>query len=682
MRILLSWLEDFVEIGESPRELAHALTMAGMAVDAIEETDGETVFEFDITSNRPDAMNHLGMAREVAAIYRRPLRPPPTAVEEAGAPAAERVSIAIEDADACPRYVGRVFENVRIRPAPDWMRRRLELCGVRSINNLADLTNYVLLEMGQPTHAFDLDTLGGRSIVVRRARAGEELVTLDGERRDLSADQLAICDIERPVALAGVMGGAPTEITQDTRNVLLEAAWFQPSVVRNASRRFKLFTEASHRFERGADWNGAPWAADRIASLLGAEGAGTVLAGRVDCYPQQRILPAIRLRRERIERHLGLAVADADVETILESLGFRCLADGAGWNVEPTSRRLDVEREIDLIEEIARIYGFENVPATLPAVGAAPALTRHAAEDSRMRATVRGLGYDETVGFSFVSSAEAERFGGSPGIALRNPLSSLWDVMRNSGVPTMLRALEWNVKRNQPLVRLAEFGRVYRGSGGENDEPRVLTLGAAGPVRPRTWSEQGRPFGFYDLKADLTALAAPFATEGLLFGAEGVPKYYRRGHAATMRSGGEVLATFGEIDPRVAKERKIRQPVFVAEIRLEALYDIGLRLPKHGAVARVPAVSRDFSLLVPDGVAFRDIVEAVGAMPDLAGIEPVEVYRGKSVPRGCYSLLLRMSWQRLAESLTDDEVNAFAASIRTSLSRDLAVRARTDDNPA
>ena len=248
MRLLLSWLRDFVEIEESPRDLADALTMAGMAVDAVDEEDGEAILEFDITSNRPDAMNHFGMAREVASIYRRPLRQPSASVEEIGFPASERASVAIEDADSCARYVGRVFTDVRVQASPDWIRRRLELCGVRSINNLADLTNYVLLEMGQPTHAFDLDTLGGRRVVVRRARPGETLVTLDGQERHLSPDQLAICDEHRPIALAGVMGGAATEITRETRNVLLEAAWFRPSTVRNASRRFKPFTEAANRF--------------------------------------------------------------------------------------------------------------------------------------------------------------------------------------------------------------------------------------------------------------------------------------------------------------------------------------------------------------------------------------------------------------------------------------------------
>ena len=677
MRILLSWLRDFVEIRESPRDLAHALTMAGMAVDAVEAEDGETIFEFDITSNRPDAMNHLGMAREVAALYRRPLREPPSSVNESRQPASELATVEIEDTESCARYVGRVFTDVGVQPSPVWMRRRLELCGVRSINNLADLTNYVLLEMGQPTHAFDLDTLAGRRIVVRRARAGETLVTLDEQERQLSPDQLAICDEASPVALAGVMGGAATEITENTRNVLLEAAWFRPSMVRNASRRFKLFTEASHRFERGADWNATTRAANRIASLLGQTGPGTVLRGQIDCYPQERPLPAIQLRRDRIAKHLGVPIEDGEIEAILEPLGFRPSRAASGWTVQAVSHRLDVEREIDLIEEIARIYGFERIPATLPVVGAAPAPTPHAAEDARMRSGVRGLGYDETIGFSFVSSEEARRFGDTPGVALRNPLSNLWDVMRNSMVPTMVRAVEWNLKRNQPLVRLAEFGRVYRKSADGYKEPRVLALGGSGEARPLSWNDGPRPFDFYDLKADVAALIEPFATGELSLDTADLPAFFRRGHAARFRAGADTVAAFGELDPVIARDRKIRQPVLLAEIYLDPLYACGLRRPGHRQLPRVPSVSRDFSLLVPEGVEFRSIVEAVGAMQDLSSLEPVEIFRGKNVPKGCYSLLLRASWQRLDQSLTDEEVNEFSEALRSSLDSKLGISLRS-----
>ena len=677
MRILLSWLEDFVEIRESPRELADALTMAGMAVDTIERDSGETLFEFDITSNRPDAMNHLGMAREVAAVFRRPLRLPDQQLAESGLPASSRASVEIEDADLCPRYVGRVFEGVRIGPSPDWMRRRLELCGIRAINYLADLTNYVLLEMGQPTHAFDLDTLAGRRIIVRRARRGESLKTLDGIDRQLTPDHLAICDAERPVALAGVMGGAETEIAESTRNVLLEAAWFRPSAVRAAAKEFKLHTEASHRFERGADWQAAPRAADRIGALLAQMSEARVLPGRVDCYPHQMRLGTVRLARHQIAKHLGVQLEDREIRSILAALGFEAVEEEEGWQVACISSRLDVSRQIDLIEELARIHGFARIPSSLPTAGAAPASETHQREDERMRADVRALGYDETIGFAFISNEEAGRFGAKRPVRLRNPLSQLWDVMRTSAVPTMLQALEWNLRRNRLDVRLAEFGRVYEESAGEYREPRVLTLGTSGSARPANWSEKSRPISFFDLKADVSALLAPYCNGTLSFVADDIPAYYDSSHAAGVMAGKQRLATFGRIHRGIASARKLRHPVWIAEIWLDAVYASGLREPRHQAIPKVPAVSRDFSLLVPEGVDYQKIVETASIVPHVERTEAVEIYPGKNVPRGFYSLLLRVWWQRQDRSLTDSLVNSHAEGLRRKLASGLGIKPRT-----
>ncbi len=673
MRVVLSWLREYVEIEESPKDLAHALTMAGMAVDAVEEHGGETVFDLDITSNRPDAMNHLGIAREIAAIYGHALRAPKIELTESAAPADAAASVEIVDSDLCPRYVGRVLKNVVIAPSPDWMRRRLELCGVRSINNIADLTNYVLLEIGQPTHAFDLDKLRESKIIVRRALEGETLVTLDGEKRELSPDCLAICDASVPVALAGIMGGADSEIGADTRNVLIEAAWFQPGSIRNTSRKFKMRTEASHRFERGADWSAAPWAADRIAGLLCQAGSGEVLRGRIDCFPAPALRPTIRLRRASIEKHLGIAIDDAEVTAILDALGFAPRPTEEGWASDAPSRRLDVEREIDLIEEIARIHGFERFPSTLPPIGAAAAPPPYEKEEARARSVAQSLGYDETIGYSFISSDEAARFGGGGAVTLRNPLSESWDVMRNSAAPTMLRALERNFNRGETSVKLAEFGRLYEKIDSGYREPRILTLGAAGQVRPDALDEPGRDYSFFDFKADVETVLHSFDAARLEFETKGLPAYYRKGHAAAALSDGVALAFLGELDPAAAAGRKIKRRVFLAEIFLDLLYKLGLRAPRRSALPKVPAVSRDLSLLAPESVLFSEIGRAVGPMPYLTQLQPVEIFRGKNVPPGKYSLLLRISWQKLDESLTDDEVNAFTEQVRACLERKLGI---------
>lgn len=677
MRILLSWLQEFVDIPEYPDTLAHELTMAGMAVDAVVEEDGETIFEFDITSNRPDAMNHLGMAREIAAIFQRPLRLPKVEVPEAEPAASSKASIEILDADLCPRYSGRVVLGVEVKPSPDWIRRRLELCGVRSINNIADLTNYVLLEIGHPTHAFDLDLLDESKIIVRRAQAGELLRTLDGVDRTLSTDHLVIADGMRPVALAGVMGGLESEISDSTKNVLIESAWFDPGSIRRTSRYFGMHTEASHRFERGADRGSTVFAADRIAGMLSQVSAGSVLQGCLDAHPQPLAPLTVVLRRSAIEHLLGLSVPAEDVERILAALGFGITAADGGWQIDIPTFRLDVSREVDVIEEVARIYGYEKFEPKLPALSLPAEPAPLTEEDTRLRTIARSLGYNETIAYSFISTEEAEEFGAWPAVRLRNPVSELWDVMRNSAVPSMLRALEWNLNRNESSVRLVEFGRLYRAENSGFQEPPTLTLGATGLARPRTFGEPGKPYDFYEFKGDLAQLLAAFEIHQLSYEARELPPYYASGRSARVVADGAVVAYLGELDPKLAANRKLRQPVFIAEVQLDRLYKLGLRRPQHRALARVPAVHRDFSLLVPEGVAFEEVRAAVGRHPELTALEPVEIFSGEQVPRGHYSLLLRATWQRSAESFTDDEVNQRAEQIVQDLRKKLGVELRS-----
>ena len=675
MQILLSWLEDFVEIRESPGELAEALTMAGLAVDEVDTADGETVFEFDITANRPDAMNHLGIAREISALYGRPLKRPAAEVPETDPPASERAAIEIADADLCARYSGRVALGVEVKPSPEWLRNRIELCGIRSINNIADLTNYVLLEMGHPTHAFDLDLLEDSKIIVRRAQPGETLRTLDGIDRTLAVDHLVIADGKRAVALAGVMGGEETEISGSTHNVLFEAAWFDPGTIRRTSRHFALHTDASHRFARGADVGATAWAAERLAALLGMVSRGSVLRGVVDTYARKIERPAILLRRAALKRILGVDVPDEEVVRILAALEFPAQARAEGWQVALPTHRLDVEREIDLVEEVARIYGYNRLPSHLPAGSTTPVEAAFAAEEKAVRVTARALGYDETIALSFISSGEARQFGRGEPVALRNPLSETQDVLRNTSVPSMLRALEWNLNRNETSVRLMELGRLYRGGKGEYEEPRVLTLGATGLAAPESLGHAGKPFDFYELKSDVEAVVANFDVSPS-YTADELPPYYLAGRAARVTDDGEVLAYFGEVDPQSLEGRKIRQPAFVAEIFLDPLKKDSLRRPKHRALPRVPAVHRDFSLFVPEGTAFEDIRTAVGKPEFLVLLEPREVFRGEQVPDGFYSLLLRAAWQKRTESLTDEEVNGYAEQLLATLTEKLKVRQR------
>ena len=676
MEILLSWLRDFVDIPESPAETAEALTMAGLAVDGVREEDGEHVFELDVTANRPDALSHFGVAREISAIYHRPLRLPVSAVAPIAEKASSRVSVEILDPDLCPRYSARVLLDVEIEPSADWMRKRLELCGQRAINNIADLTNYVLLETGHPTHAFDLDLLDQAKIIVRRGKAGEQLRTLDGLDRNLDDDRLVIADGSRPIALAGVMGGLETEISDSTRNVLLEAAWFEPGSIRRTSRRLGMHSEASHRFERGADIEATVWALERIAHWCGRAGSGSVLDGVIDAYPRRINRPSIDLREARMSRLLGAKIPWVQVERILVALGFTVERTEAGWRVQPPSFRLDVEREIDVIEEVARIHGYHHLPTTLPSSTAAVEQPPHAAEESRTRSLLRSLGYDETVAYAFIGEQEAKQFGREPAVPVRNPVSERWAVMRNTAVPTMIRALEWNLNRNEPDVKLMEIGRLYRAQDGGFQEPPTLVLGACGMARRPSLGDEGKEFDFYELKSDVERLLGDFQLGTPAFEVRDVPDYYQPGQSACIFVDNMTVGSLGALDAKVTAGRKILRSVFIAEIELDRLWEAGLRERVFEPAARVPASYRDFSLIVPDGVSFSEVRAAIGRHEFLVRLEPLEIFRGEQVPQGFFSLLLRVVWQKGDQNLTDEEVSQFAALVTGSLSKTLGARQR------
>ncbi|MDA1314816.1 MAG: phenylalanine--tRNA ligase subunit beta [Acidobacteria bacterium] len=666
MRILYSWLKDYVDIPETSQELADKITMAGLTVDEIFEQDGEFIYEVEITANRPDAMNHLGVAREIAAVCDRPLKPPVVKVPEQEPAAATRAAIEIVDPKLCTRYAGRVVVDVEVKPSPEWMAKRLELCGIRAINNIADITNYVLLETGQPTHAFDLDLLAGNQIIVRTALPGESLQTLDGVDRKLSDEHLVIADAARPVALAGVMGGLDTEISAKTRSVLIESAWFQPSSVRKTARGFGMHTEASHRFERGADVGATVPAADRIAALLAELAGGTVLKGVIDIYPSPADRAAISLRRARLDQLLGVSIPAAEVERILNALGFRVTRAADDWEVIPPTARLDVEREIDLIEELIRIYGYDRVANTLPKAGVPPEDPPDRRAAGALRSIAHSLGYSETVALSFMDSREAARFGRWQVAPLKNPLTELQDCMRNSAVPAMLRCLAWNLNRGEHNVRLFEIGRLYRATDSGHDEPAILTMGASGAARPASLGDPGQALDFYHLKADVAALLDTFPAD-ISYDTEGIPAYYREGAAARISNGTKTLGFLGEIDPESLPEEKFRQPLWLAELLLDPLFAASVRETCFEPLPKVPAVHRDLSLLVPEGTPFATISSAVGKPEHLVSIEPREIFRGKQVPAGRYSLLLRTVWRKPNESLTDEEVNAYTESVVNNL---------------
>jgi phenylalanyl-tRNA synthetase beta chain len=666
MKISLSWLKEFVDVTADPRQLRRDLTMLGFNTESCGQAGEDWVFDVEITTNRPDCLSHYGVAREVAALYRRPLKRLEFPVKESSKPALDEIAIAIADPELCARYCGRVIENVQVKPSPEWLAKRLEALGQRPINNVADVTNYVLLELGHPLHAFDLARVRQRRILVRRAEPGEHLTTLDGVDRTLTADHLVIADAQRAVALAGVMGGEDSEISASTEKVLLESAWFEPISIRRTAKTLGLRTEASHRFERGADIQMAAVAIERAAGLIVQLAGGEVLRGVVDVYPRPQLREDVVLRHSQINRVLGAEVSWEEVERILRALGFQLHRRGPdAWRVTPPTFRLDVAREVDLIEEIARHYGYDRLPARLRT--APPRVERDVGREKEhaMAARLVALGYREIIPSSMVDPAENARFTDRPPVALGNPLSQEASALRSSPVPSMLHALGWNLDRGQNDVRLFEMGRTYSPRPeGLADERRALTLGLSGYRRVGSVHEAERALDFFDLKGDLEALLEIVELPGLEFEAVGC-RYYEPGRSGRFVAGGKTLALFGEISRPITREYKLRQTAWLAEIDLDALLAAAPRAVAFRGYSKFPAVERDFSLVIPEARTYGEIENAVRGLrlEDLRDVRPADFFRGEGIAAGHYSLLLRVTFQSATRTLTSDEVSAMSRRI-------------------
>jgi phenylalanyl-tRNA synthetase beta chain len=684
MKISPTWLREFVTVPVDDRRLADDLTMAGIGVESVSGDGAAAVFETEITTNRVDAMNHYGIAREMSAIYDAELKPLTAKLPAAKGKADFKIEIA--DGDLCARYTARIIRGVKVGPSPAAMVKRLELLEQRAINNAADATNYNLLEMGHPTHAFDLDLLEGGKIIVRRAKTGEKLKTLDGVERTLTSDDLVIADAGKAVALAGIMGGFDTMITEKTKNVLIESAWFAPAAIRRTSRRLGMHTDASHRFERGADWGATPLACARVAELILASAGGELIGGEIDAVARTIQRPSIDLRQSEVLRILGQDMSDKDMQRVLGRLGFKLtvgrtmvsVPDGArssgartavaeetqAWQVGLPTWRLDVEREIDLIEELARVYGYERFENSLPSYAGSVTELPDAAKDARARATMLALGYHEAISLTFIAQADAEKFASETPVPLENPISEEATVMRTSLVPGMLDMLAWNLNRGVTDARLFEAGTVFAAAGHKVEESKALVIGATGNAVGASVHEKPRPYSFYDLKGDVETLLGAFGHTSLYFDAPAAD-FYHPGRSARIVLDGQTIGRCGQVHPDVAAARKMRQEVYVAEVQLQRLYRHELRQPRYQAVPRYPAVARDFSFVFDEAITFDRMRTAVEALKigDLRSFQPVETFRGAGIGAGKYSLLLRATFQSAKRTLHDDEVAQWSAQV-------------------
>ena len=694
MKVLYNWLKEFVDLKATPEDLRARLSLSGTAVEALEQTGAGPLLDVELTSNRADCLGHYGIAREAAALYRLALRPVEAYPREIAEYATAATRVEIESPELCGRYTARVLRGVKIGPSPEWLRQRLEALGHTSINNVVDATNYVMLELGHPLHAFDMDLLAERRIVVRRARAGEKMRTLDGIERTLTTEMCVIADAARAVAIAGVMGGAETEIRATTKTILLESAWFDPISIRRTSKALGLRTEASMRFERGADAEMAEMASRRCAELIQQVGGGEVLAGVLDVFPGREAPPAIELTRKELLRVMGADVPDAEIEAILSALGFAPVrvdtasskdSSLAAWACRRPSWRGDVTREIDLIEEIARLHGLDKFPARLPTARLPARRLEDAEAEDRLRERLLGLGYQEIITIPIVDEASDVVFRDVNATLARiaNPLAEDASVMRSTGVVTMVSALEWNLNHGQRNVRLFEFGKAYGWNGAEPVETPVLTLGATGLSREKGIAESERAFVFADLKGDLDQIGQ--IAGGLLWSAGG-PAWLHPAHAGTISLGGNGAATrsiglAGQLARRAAERFKLRQDAYVAELhfaQLSAGYRAARAALRYRPLSRFPTVERDFSLVLADGTAFASVVEAIRGLGivEVCSINAVDLFRGKNVPQGTYSLLVRVTFESHQATLTEAQLTDFSSRIVAALEKKLGATLR------
>ena len=629
------------------------------------------ILEVNITPNRSDCLCLLGVAREVGALTGQRLRLPEAGRIEGTLAAESLTSVAIDRPDLCPRYVAKLILAVKILPSPFWMRRRLAALGVRAINNIVDVTNYVMLEMGQPLHAFDFDRLEDRRIMVRTSVPGQTFTTLDGMVRSMPEGALMICDGKKPVALAGIMGGLNSEVQPETTNILLESAYFDPMGIRRTSKHLGLSSEASLRFERGIDPNGSLRAAERAAGFMCELGGGSIARGAVDNYPRKIEPLKIPLRVPRVNQILGTSLNKGEIQDYLRSLQITVKGEGPeSLTAVPATYRVDLTREIDLIEEVARLVGFHRIPVTLPAGRIAPEKrTKIQRASERARSLLASFGFWEVINYSFMAPLVLRELQiphedrKARALTIRNPLSEDQSVMRTTLIPGLLHTARTNTHRQNLDLKVFELGRVFFPREGGNLPEEVETLGGllSGLRGEESWANPKAECDFFDLKGTLEALFEGLMVSGVRFLPDPQIPFLHPGKASRVEAGGEIIGVMGEIHPSVNELFDFKQKAFLFELDFQKLTE---RIGEHRSFSplpRYPAVIRDLSLIVEDTIAAGDLLNALWKANDglIKEIRLFDLYQGNPIPPGKKSLAFRLIYQRDDRTLTDQEVNEF-----------------------
>ena len=671
MLISYNWLRELTGTKLGPEDVRERLTNVGLTIDAVEARGDDQVLDVEVPSNRGDCLSHVGIARELCAIERSQISNLKSEIKNAQGKTSDFTSVDILDPDLCPRYAARIVRGVRIAPSPDWLVKKLESIGQRPINNVADITNLVLHELGQPLHAFDLARLTEKRIVVRRAAKDETIKTLDGVERKLDGEMLVIADALRPVAVGGVMGGEESEISSSTQDVLIESAYFNPASVRRTAKLLGLHTEASHRFERGTDPGGVLRAQERCVALICELAGGVATSDALDVYVNPVPGKSATLRPPRVEALTGLSVETSEMLRILSALGFDLFDEKpTHLTVNIPTWRHDVAIEEDLIEEVARHTGFDKIKTELPPASLAGEYHSSEIRKRALRQSLSALGYYEAISFSFIDPVHDEEFDVIPAFAgqgiarkfvtLRNPIIENWTRMRPSLLPGLLDAARHNLNQGTRDVALFELGRVFRaGEDGQlPDEREALVLVLTGGVLEADQAAAARDFDFYDLKGALEAAREALKLPALNYSAADA-RHLRAGQSAAVSLGSTQLGWIGRLSEAVAGNYKFRQPVFVGEIDLTALLEMAELPVLYSRLPRFPSIVRDVSLLVGSQVTVAELISAANtqAVANCVGATFVGVYSGEGIPEGKRSITLRFEYRSADRTLRDEEVD-------------------------
>lgn len=683
MRISYNWLKKYVDIKLPPEKLKKLLTMSGLSVESLEKTQNDSLFEIEVTSNRPDWLSVMGVAREVAALTGKKLKTPSIPQhrgKDRGVRGQGRIVIKIEEKYLCPKYTGRVIRDIKVGESPAWLKERLEAMGLRSINNIVDITNFCLFETGEPLHAFDLDRLEGGKVIVRAAHNGERLVTIDGVERNLDGSMIVIADAVKPIALAGIMGGLATEVTASTKNILLEAASFEPISIRRASRKLALSTESSYRFERKVAIENIVYSSDRAAGLI-LELAGGEIGEFVDIGEKVIDKRPIEFNPSRASKLIGIDIPPSRVKNILTTLGMKIKSSSKGsFKITVPEFRNDLKQEVDITEEVARVYGYDKVPETIPAVIDQPIrMERGRIVERNLRYALTACGATEVVNYSLVSRkmlAEA-MLPSEETVEIRNPLSGEQGVMRSSLLPGMLNSVLWNLNRKNKDLKLFEIGNVYTKKGDDLfTESKRLAIAITGEI-VSGWASPSRPATFYDLKGVMETVLRELGIKGGSF-AGSEDRSFSPAERASIKIDGETIGIIGEIAAGVTGKFDIKTKVYFCQVNLADVTKYARLEKEFKGLCKYPSVMRDISILVDKNASYAELVSSVtsSAGPLLKNIELVDRYTGKQIPDGMVGLTCRLEYEDLSRTLEEKDVQDAQARVLAELKTKFGARLR------